>query len=345
MRIGLGRSVCDRHARLPRGFTLAELLVVMAIIGVLVALLLPAVQAAREAARRSGCQNNLHQFGIALLGHVTARGALPPGAAATYPTDNLMDSVITATANSLLLPYFEEMPVAARYDYKKLFVLQSHDLYRTVVPTFVCPTNGHQLMVSSIFSDLGFPIGDTFATTDYAFSRGVTDAWCIANKVPSDEKGPFEIGRGTKLCQITDGTSHTIAIGEAAGGEQWPLCNGPHCTEPGQSGLNADVPWLSGLPVNELFLPVLASSAFGCTLEPINKRPVTNTMVILTSPLDCRSSTDGGPHMTSNFRSDHTDGGNFLLCDGSVHLIAQDVDMVTYRRLSTIAEGEPAEMR
>jgi prepilin-type processing-associated H-X9-DG protein len=49
--------------------------------------------------------------------------------------------------------------------------------------------------------------------------------------------------------------------------------------------------------------------------------------------------------MTSNFRSDHTDGGNFLLCDGSVHLIAQDVDMVTYRRLSTIAEGEPAEMR
>jgi hypothetical protein len=102
------------------------------------------------------------------------------------------------------------------------------------------------------------------------------------------------------------------------------------------------VSWLTGLPVNDLFLPVLVSSAFASTLEPMNKRPVTNTMIVLASGTDCRSSTAGGPHMTSNFRSDHAGGAHFVLCDGSVHFIAEDIDRMLYRRLSTIAEGESA---
>jgi type II secretory pathway pseudopilin PulG len=322
---------------------LVELLVVIAIIGVLLALLLPAVQAAREAARRSSCQNNLRQFGVAVLNYEAAHGELPAGAAARHPTDNPLDAIVTATANALLLPYFEELTVASEYDYEKMFFQQPLHLYRTVIPTFVCPTNGHQILVSSLFSDLGFPIGDTFATTDYAYSHGATDAWCVSNNFPAHEKGSFQVGGGTKLCQITDGTSHTIAIGEAAGGDEWPLGHGPGSSIPGAAGMNADVPWLSGLPGNELFLPVLISSAFGCTAEPMNKRPVTNTMILLASGTDCRSSTDGGPHMTSNFRSDHHGGGQFLLCDGSVQFIAESIELANYRRLSTIAEDEPAE--
>jgi prepilin-type N-terminal cleavage/methylation domain-containing protein/prepilin-type processing-associated H-X9-DG protein len=325
-----------------RGFTLVELLVVIAIIGVLVALLLPAVQAAREASRRAACGNNLRQFGLALLNYESARRELPAGAAATFPTDNPLDGVITATANALLLPYFEEMAVAAEYEYDKLFVLQSPRLYRTEIPTFVCPTNGHQLIIHSVFSDFGLPMGDTFATTDYAYNHGATDAWCVSNDYPPHEKGPFNVGKGAKLRQITDGASHTIAMGEAAGGEEWPLCLGRECTAPGEAGMNADVPWLSGLPVNDFFLPVLVSSAMGSTMEPMNKRPVTNSMIVLAGGADCRSSPDGGPHMASNFRSDHPGGAHFLLCDGSVHFIAEDVELAIYRRLSTIAEGAAA---
>jgi prepilin-type N-terminal cleavage/methylation domain-containing protein len=341
----------QRHELKPRryprplvqsGFTLVELLVVIAIIGILVALLLPAVQAAREAARRTGCQNNLRQFGVALLNHESARRALPAGAAASFPTDNPLEGLITATGNTLLLPYFEELAIAAEYDYEKLFLLQSLHLYRAVVPLFVCPTNGHQFVIHDVFSQNGPPIGDTFATTDYAYSHGATDSWCLSNNFPPHEKGPFDVGLGTKLRQITDGTSHTIAMGEAAGGEHWPLSYGPGSMDPSEGGLNADVPWLMGLPVNDFFLPVLVSSVFGSTIEPMNKRSVTNSMMVLSGVTDCRSSRDGGPHMASNFRSDHPGGGQFLVCDGSVHFITEDLDLLLYRRLSTIAEGEPA---
>lgn len=329
----------DRH-----GFTLVELLVVITIIGVLVALLLPAVQAAREAARRASCRSNLRQFGIALANYEMVHRRLPPGAEATYPTDNPLDAVIVATANTILLPFFEELAVAAEYDYDKPFILQSLDLYRTPVPIFVCPTNGHQFLVHSKFSQLGFPVGDTFATTDYAYSRGVTDAWCLSNDYPEREKGPFHVGKRIKLCEITDGTSHTIVLGEAAGGENWPLCFGPGCTIRDDSRIDADVAWLSGIPVAEFFLPDIFSSVYACTMEPINKWPVTNTMNMISSGLDCHSSADGGPHATSNFRSDHPGGAHFLLCDGSVHFLTKDIDLVLYRRLSTIAEGEPADV-
>jgi hypothetical protein len=233
------------------------------------------------------------------------------------------------------------MAVASEYEYDKLFVLQPIHLYRTEVSIFICPTNGHQLIVHSIFSDFGMPMGDTFATTDYAYSHGATDAWCLSNDYPPHEKGVFDVGEGAKLRHITDGMSHTIAMGEAAGGEHWPLCHGPGCTTTGDAGLNADVPWISGLPVNNFFLPVLVSSVFGSTLEAMNKGPVTNTMIAIASGTDCRSSLDGGPHMASNFRSDHPGGSLFLLCDGSVHFIGETVDMVLYQRLSTIAENVP----
>jgi len=242
------------------GFTLVELLVVIAVIGILVALLLPAVQAAREAARRATCANNLRQFGIALLNHHAARGALPPGAAAEFPTNNPLDAIITATANTLLLPYFEELAVAAEYEYDKFFFLQPVHLHRTEIPMFVCPSNGHQFIVSSVFMDLGFPMGDTFATSDYAFCHGATDAWCLTDESPPHEKGAFAVGKPTKLRQITDGTSHTIAMGEAAGGERWPVCFGPHCDTPLlENPMNADAQWLGGVPFNDMFLPVIGT--------------------------------------------------------------------------------------
>jgi hypothetical protein len=162
----------------------------------------------------------------------------------------------------------------------------------------------------------------------------------MSSEHPSDEEGPFSVGKSIKIRQITDGTSHTFAVGEAAGGENWPMCLGVGCTAPGADAMDADVPWLSGIPVNEFFLPVLVSSLYACTVEPMNKRPVTNTLSTIAGAADCRSSSSGGPHTMSNFRSDHPRGSHFLLCDGSVRFLIENVDITSYRRLSTIAEGD-----
>lgn len=92
------------------------------------------------------------------------------------------------------------------------------------------------------------------------------------------------------------------------------------------------------------------SSIFGCTLEPLNKNPVTHTLISVGLQLvTCRASIDwdgagpavgGGFHRTSNFRSDHSGGANFLYADGSVHFIADGIDMPTYRGMSSIGGGE-----
>src|SRR5262249_29788987 len=117
------------------GFTIVELLVVISIIGVLIALLLPAIQAARESARRSTCENNLHQFGLSLLHYESATRHLPPGLRA-HPPFGVMD--LTANANALLLPYFEESPLAARYALPKPYFMQPAEVFRTPMPLFTC---------------------------------------------------------------------------------------------------------------------------------------------------------------------------------------------------------------
>ncbi len=98
------------------GFTLVELLVVMAIIGVLVALLLPAVQAAREAARRMQCQNHLRQFGIALHNYHDVMGKFPPAAAWDGNT-NLTAAVTCISAFAILMPYYEQGSLQNLFDF------------------------------------------------------------------------------------------------------------------------------------------------------------------------------------------------------------------------------------
>jgi prepilin-type processing-associated H-X9-DG protein len=89
-------------------------------------------------------------------------------------------------------------------------------------------------------------------------------------------------------------------------------------------------------------LGFLSGSIWGSTVERPNKCPVTDTYLDLPGIGDCRSSLNGGPHSTANFRSDHPGGVQFLFGDGSVHLLSETIDMDLYRRLSTIAEGTPA---
>jgi prepilin-type N-terminal cleavage/methylation domain-containing protein len=127
-------------------FTLVELLVVIAIIGILVALLLPAIQAAREAARRSQCSNNLKQQGLATLNYIDARKKLPPA--------RISDHSLTCFA--LILPYMEDAALSSLLNPKiGTFYDQPLAARTTVVPSYICPSADHESLVVSLVADAG----------------------------------------------------------------------------------------------------------------------------------------------------------------------------------------------
>lgn len=330
----------------PAGFTLIELLVVIAIMSILVALLLPAVQQAREAARRTQCRSRLRQFGVALHNYHSTHGGFAPGMIARK--DGME---VYASAHALLLPYFEQGNLADRYDSSLAFGQQLPEVLSATPSVFICPSNAkNNPYTISGFDQVGLPT--LYGATDYIYCRGAEDGWCVPFRQMSSSprRGAFVPNASTKLAEITDGSSQTFAMGEGAGGDAWPLCRDTGCTQPFNGAQGPQVAtnaWalaaIGSAPLEGL--GILYSSTWGCTLEPPNKRPVTDTWGDVTALNDCRSSRQGGPHSTANFRSDHQGGVNFLFADGSVNFLSENIDLKVYQHLSTIREGTPARWR
>jgi prepilin-type N-terminal cleavage/methylation domain-containing protein/prepilin-type processing-associated H-X9-DG protein len=390
--------------RKSRAFTLVELLVVIAIIGVLVALLLPAIQAAREAARRSSCTNNMKQHGIALHNyHDTLK---------TFPSSGVVKDVgaftggmgmgTHASGQAMMLPYFEEAGLKGVYVNKQSWWMQGVDVVAKVIPVFACPSDGMDNPIVDGTLKLLFNAGvqgnmyNTFGKTNYVFCKGVTDAWCLAGgsspptpgtqSMPWNDRGMFDMNFAINARKIGDGLSNTLAMGEGACGPNWQLdCkpggqytpgsitynnmtgqitdtrnqNAPYTDTRGQirvaenAWVSPQVPW-TALLTQGLF----TAGNVACTLEPINKNPVTMCMVESTSVNNCGKSgpnapgtrltgtgyganpAQGAAHLTSNFRSDHAGGCNFLMADGAVRYLSESIDMLLYQQLSTINGGE-----
>jgi prepilin-type N-terminal cleavage/methylation domain-containing protein len=299
-----------------RGFTLVELLVVIAIIGVLVALLLPAVQAAREAARRASCANNLRQLGIALHNYHDSLGSLPV-ARNPWP--------LVHSALARLLPYTEQENLQRLVDFT---VPVSHPnnqaASQTLVTLFLCPTDGASGRIA----------GSAHAGTNYVVSTG---SGTVAAGLIASGDGLFtQSALGFR--DVTDGLSNTAAISESL------LGNGQNSSGPKPADIRREV---LEVPGGNDPTPAACDGAsgtwsgqrggqwidghYGNTLYNHFYTPNPDTW-------DC-GNTSGNKGL-STARSWHPGGVEVLVCDGSVRFVADSVSLQQWQALASRRGGE-----
>ena len=208
------------HApRSPYGFTLVELLVVIAIIGILVAMLLPAVQAAREAARRTQCGNNFKQVGLGMLNYHDSAGSFPPGCLFTLFTHPY---TMEWSWGTYLLPYVEEQYVYDMIDFGKNHYVwggANKTAGKTVIPTYLCPSDPFHgtILGHGALADM---CGVSDSQDAYYAPPG---DWPYYPRYYPEVDGILGGARGgpDRLCRIKDirdGTTHTLIVGEITGG-------------------------------------------------------------------------------------------------------------------------------
>jgi prepilin-type N-terminal cleavage/methylation domain-containing protein/prepilin-type processing-associated H-X9-DG protein len=208
------RSMALQRARGCAGMTLIEILVVVAIIGVLTALLLPAIQAARESARRSECQNNLRQIGIALHLYHDAHGELPVGCIDKRVSQNPNGRQLAWSAE--VLPYLEETALWRHIDFKSAYDSPANSYAASfVLSVYLCPSTS----TMGVGRDIN-GVSNPALTRDAARYRGAaTDYGGIYGATPMSPSanGVFLYDRPVKLSEITDGATHTIGVAEDTG--------------------------------------------------------------------------------------------------------------------------------
>ncbi len=305
------------------GFTLIELLVVIAIVGTLVGLLLPAVQSAREAARRTQSLTNLRQIGIALHCYHDARRSLPSGFRSTTTgawaggsNDAVPETGPGWSMFAMLLPFVEETALHAtiRFDLPITDPLNKA-ARETPVPVFVDPGDTGSRLVD--ITDSGSPPANANAPTTLCQASVCSYAGSLGTLMYEQQPftGVFHRNSRVRLSDITDGTSKTIGIGE-------------------RMSRHARSSWVGVVPGQELvYAP--ESPQYRASEPSFNWRPaITAVLVHVRSSAPSLQGSPGG------FVGPYQAGTNFLNLDGSCRLIAGDTAPDVFRALCTRAGGE-----
>jgi len=297
--------------RLPHGFTLVELLVVIAIIGILIALLLPAVQAAREAARRMQCANNLKQLGLALHNYHSALRAFPPGAIGVDPdTGSYTGNRIRTPFCVFLLPYLEATNQYNLYDFSRAWYSQPKAV-GMYIAVWHCPSDQSRRQWSA---------SDDF--DEHKGNYGLN--WGQDTYMNQVEPAPFWLDYGARIADVLDGTSNTLAMME--------MLQAP--SEDGQDVDRRGRIWNEDSSCYQVSTRVTPNSS-----APDNGRCVDRPE----KGLPCVSSGSGPKEdHTMASRSRHPGGVQGVMCDGSVHFIPESIDLEIWRALSSQDGGEVA---
>jgi prepilin-type N-terminal cleavage/methylation domain-containing protein len=334
----------------PRAFTLVELLVVIAIIGILVALLLPAIQAARESARRAQCQNNIKNVGLAVLNYENQKKIFPIGMsfdAKLYRT-KVHNQLAAYGPNWIIyvLPYLEEQALFDHFDLKLPInamgnapgEVRNREARGTEIPILLCPSDGYNRIK---YIGRVTPHGDNWARGNYAGNLGglfIGGGGCgpragedqninactagpdESGTVPPEDGWWSKLRRGVmgpnisiRLAQITDGTSKTILIGEVRAGLTEKDSRGVWAM--GHAGASLLAIYGSGGDAN-------GPNACYPSADDVYS-DVCGTALAQDQCMDCFT---GGAADQAAVRSSHAGGAFLAMCDGSVTFISDDVE-------------------
>jgi prepilin-type N-terminal cleavage/methylation domain-containing protein/prepilin-type processing-associated H-X9-DG protein len=308
-----------------RAFTLIELLVVIAIVGILVALLIPAVQAARESARRAQCTSQLKQIGLALLQYHDAQRVFPPGYLYYGPPKpppanpnihRIFDLPIFSQAVpcdpgwswlALSLPFLEQRPLYDSINLASPLWNMTNDSIRVLpLPVADCPSDSGT-SVFTVYWDV-LPGGLEARTTSYTACFG---SFGLINTDPDYGVGLFQRNSHHRLAEVLDGTSTTIAVGERA-------------------AFFAKAPW-AGVMTHGTVRTTPGAPVYTSTVE---QAPV---MAMARTAKNYLNSPFSEPY---DFFSAHSNIVNFVFADGSVRALSDGLDLDVLHSYSTFAGGE-----